>query len=43
MSMRAKARGDLVRLLSDMASPFGAYAGNGSGMSKEVPGEVSAY
>ncbi|HEY0218369.1 MAG TPA: hypothetical protein VGC26_01175 [Afipia sp.] len=43
MSMRAKARDDLVRLLSDKAPPFGVHAANGSALSKEGPGEVSAY
>jgi hypothetical protein len=43
MSVRAKARGDLVRLLSGTAPPFGVHAANGSALSKEGPGEVSAY
>jgi hypothetical protein len=41
--MRAEARGDLTRLLSDKAPPFGVHAANGSAISKEAPGEVSAY
>ena len=41
--MHANACDDLARLLSDMAPPFCGHAANGSGMSKEAPGEVSAY
>jgi len=40
---RSKERGDLLRLLSDKAPPFGIHAAVGSAMSKEVPVEVSAY
>jgi hypothetical protein len=43
MSMRAEARSDLSRLLSDKASPFGVQAANRSAVSKEAPVEVSAY